>query len=153
MKFRAFFSIPRIVIQIFRLSFRMPVSPMAIQANSARMIAAVKYLSQDCFPRSEKEQYEKAALLIEEHFTKSGLDVARQEYRGMYNVIGFKKGKTNRRIIIGAHYDSVEVTPGADDNASGLAVLIELAYLLQQTPQPDCDVELVAWNSEEPPLW
>lgn len=37
--------------------------------------------------------------------------------------------------VIGAHYDAVATTPGADDNASGVAVLIELARLLSAAPR------------------
>ncbi|WP_146692433.1 M20/M25/M40 family metallo-hydrolase, partial [Escherichia coli] len=63
-------------------------------------------------------------------------------------------------IIIGAHYDSVSsyendqltYTPGADDNASGVAGLLELARLLQQQA-PKTGVQLVAYASEEPPFF
>ncbi len=64
-------------------------------------------------------------------------------------------------MVIGAHYDShgdasgVQVTgdshtPGADDNASGVAGLLELARLLGKQPPPRA-VELVAYTLEEPP--
>lgn len=51
-------------------------------------------------------------------------------------------------IIVGAHYDTVPGTPGADDNASGLAVLLELAryYATQALPRP---VWLAAFDMEE----
>ncbi|MEM9120445.1 MAG: M28 family peptidase [Cyanobacteria bacterium P01_F01_bin.56] len=51
-------------------------------------------------------------------------------------------------LIIGAHYDTVPGTPGADDNASGLAVLLELAryYATQPLARP---VWLVAFDMEE----
>ncbi|MGL6196477.1 MAG: M28 family peptidase [Thermoguttaceae bacterium] len=123
------------------------------KADKDRMIQTVKFLSQDCFPRSEKEQYEKAAKYVTDHFKENNLEVSQQSYDNKYNVIGIKKGKTRKRIIIGAHYDTVSITPGADDNASGVAVLIELAYLLKRLPELDCDIELVAWNSEEPPYF
>ncbi len=63
-------------------------------------------------------------------------------------------------IIIGAHYDSATsyendqliYTPGADDNASGVAGLLELARLLQQQA-PKTGVQLVAYASEEPPFF
>ncbi len=52
--------------------------------------------------------------------------------------------------VIGAHYDSAPGTPGADDNASGVAVLIETARLLRAL-KPGREVRLVAFGTEEPP--
>jgi Zn-dependent M28 family amino/carboxypeptidase len=54
--------------------------------------------------------------------------------------------------VVGAHYDAVEASPGADDNASGVAGLIELAYLLGDT-QLSRGIELVAYTLEEPPFF
>jgi len=55
-------------------------------------------------------------------------------------------------LVIGAHYDSCGDTPGADDNASGVAALLELARLLAASP-PSQPVELVAFTLEEPPYF
>jgi Zn-dependent M28 family amino/carboxypeptidase len=55
-------------------------------------------------------------------------------------------------LVIGAHYDSCGQTPGADDNASGVAGLLELARLLAANPPPR-PVELVAYTLEEPPYF
>lgn len=55
-------------------------------------------------------------------------------------------------MIIGAHYDSFRHTPGADDNASGVAGLLELARLFKDNP-PDRAVELLAYTLEEPPFF
>lgn len=51
-------------------------------------------------------------------------------------------------VVVGAHYDAVTVTPGADDNASGVAELLELAYGFGRIPPP-CPVELAAYTLEE----
>lgn len=51
-------------------------------------------------------------------------------------------------ILIGAHYDAVPGTPGADDNASGVAVLLELAAVFASTPLK-YPVRLVAFDLEE----
>jgi len=53
-------------------------------------------------------------------------------------------------IVVGAHLDSFANLPGADDNASGVAVLLELARGFEQHP-PTIPVELVVWTLEEPP--
>ncbi|WP_262488997.1 M28 family peptidase [Halomonas sp. ANAO-440] len=55
-------------------------------------------------------------------------------------------------LVVGAHYDTVRGSPGADDNASGVAVLIELARLLQGVPL-DRTLHLVAFANEEMPFF
>ncbi len=68
------------------------------------------------------------------------------------NVVAIKKGRSAEMIVIGAHYDTVIGTPGADDNASGVAVLLELARMLQ-----DLSLEktllFVAFANEESPFF
>ncbi|HAH06156.1 MAG TPA: hypothetical protein DCM05_06450 [Elusimicrobia bacterium] len=54
--------------------------------------------------------------------------------------------------VLGAHYDTTSDTPGADDNASGTAVLLELACALKRSP-PKRPVRLVAYSTEEPPAF
>lgn len=51
-------------------------------------------------------------------------------------------------ILIGAHYDTVPGSPGADDNATGIAVLLELARQFATHP-PQCPVQLVTFDLEE----
>jgi nitroreductase len=55
-------------------------------------------------------------------------------------------------LVIGAHYDTVRGSPGADDNASGVAVLIELARLLEGA-ELGRGVRLVAFVNEEEPFF
>jgi len=55
-------------------------------------------------------------------------------------------------IVVGGHYDTVEGTPGADDNASGTAAVLELARLLRDQPRQRT-IKLVAFANEEPPFF
>jgi Zn-dependent M28 family amino/carboxypeptidase len=55
-------------------------------------------------------------------------------------------------VLAGAHYDTVEGSPGADDNASGVAGVIEIARLLREA-RPQRTVKLVAFVNEEPPFF
>lgn len=55
-------------------------------------------------------------------------------------------------VVVGAHYDVCGPLPGADDDASGVAGLLELARLLAAHPPP-LAVELAAYSLEEPPYW
>ncbi len=64
-----------------------------------------------------------------------------------------KGGKQEKLpIIIGAHYDTVPGTPGADDNATGVAVLLELARAIALQPLK-YPVQLVAFDMEESGCW
>lgn len=65
----------------------------------------------------------------------------------------FFKGKKNKKIIIGAHYDSYNETPGADDNASAVAVLLCIAGELKKVENLPYDTELVFYACEEPPYF
>jgi hypothetical protein len=91
---------------------------------------------------------------LQERFAVLGARVEIQEFQvgGMSysNVIAHFGPAQGAPIIIGAHYDAEEETPGADDNASGVAGLLELARLLAQKP-PTVPVQLVAYSLEEPP--
>jgi len=90
------------------------------------------------------------------HFTHAGAVVESQviDFHGKIyrNVIGRFRAGQGPRVIVGAHYDSCGGTPGADDNASGVAALIELAYLLGKSPLA-YETELVAYANEEPPFF
>jgi Zn-dependent M28 family amino/carboxypeptidase len=61
-------------------------------------------------------------------------------------------GAADEIIVIGAHYDSVADSPGADDNASGVAALLELARLLAGSTLPRT-VRFVAFANEEAPFF
>ena len=63
------------------------------------------------------------------------------------------KGKNPKKIVIGAHYDSFEDTPGADDNASAVAVLLGLASMMKNIENLPFDIELVFYACEEPPFF
>ncbi len=60
--------------------------------------------------------------------------------------------RADEQVIIGAHYDTAEGTPGADDNASGTAALIELARRFAGA-RPARTLEFVFFPNEEPPFF
>ena len=65
-----------------------------------------------------------------------------------YNVIGRLRGEEEGRIIVCAHYDSAAETPGALDNASGTAVVLEMCEVLSKAPLRK-DVDCIAFGAEE----
>ncbi len=64
------------------------------------------------------------------------------------NVVAVKNGKSVREIIVGAHYDSAEAGLGADDNASGVAVMLEAAELVKNVSIP-YTIRFIAFGAEE----
>ncbi len=70
-----------------------------------------------------------------------------------YNVVATRMGVTypNQEYIVGAHYDSVD-NPGADDNASGTALILEAARVLGQY-ESDYTIRLIAFDREEQGLY
>lgn len=98
------------------------------------------------FPRSVREETaanRQAASWIESRLRALGLDVERH---GMVdNVVARPVGLAGRCTVAGAHYDSVPGTPGADDNASGVAAVLEAARVVGTT----APVAFVFWNGEE----
>ena len=76
------------------------------------------------------------------------------EGREYSNVIVSIKGgaRPEETVIIGAHYDTVYDTPGADDNASAVAVLLEMCRILENF-SPERTLKLIFFVFEEPPLF
>lgn len=99
---------------------------------------------------------DRAADYIENEFQKSSYEVKRQSYdvsgQTVFNIIAELKGKKEDIIVIGAHYDSVFGSSGADDNASGVAAVLELAdYFAGQKLQHT--FRFIAFVNEEPPFF
>ena len=68
------------------------------------------------------------------------------------NVVAVKGPSANKPIVvIGAHYDSVPISPGANDNASGTAVLLAIGQEQARGERP-FEIRLIAFGSEEPGL-
>lgn len=102
------------------------------------------------------ESLSQTAEYIESAFISSGYRVKRQVYscygKTVSNLIAEKPGIEKKAVVIGAHYDTVPGTPGADDNASAVAGLLELARLLRDIPSKR-PLFFVAFANEEPPCF
>ena len=130
----------------------------SIVVEPSKLEVHVRYLAEDCAPRHwrGREGLAKAGAYIEKELRDAGGRISEQvfEVRGKTyrNVIASFGPQSGPRIIVGAHYDACEPLPGADDNASGVAGLLELGRLLGAHP-PAMRVELVAYTLEEPPFF
>ncbi len=70
------------------------------------------------------------------------------------NIIASYNSAKERRLIVGAHYDVAGNQPGADDNASAVAGLLETARLVfADKPALDYRIDFVAYCLEEPPFF
>jgi hypothetical protein len=141
------------------LMFRGRASDKSLTVDAARLEAHVRGLSETHSPRDEghPENLDRAAAYLRKEFESAkAADVSEQPFqvrgRTYRNVIASFGPQTKELIVVGAHYDTAGPLPGADDNASGVAGLIELAHLLGRTP-PAMRVELVAYTLEEPPYF
>lgn len=99
-----------------------------------------------------------AEAFIRGHWTEQGHDVVSQTYEAFgvpstnleITIAGSER--PSAIVLVGAHYDTVEGSPGADDNASGVAALIEISRELRNA-RPPHSVRLVAFVNEEPPFF
>jgi Zn-dependent M28 family amino/carboxypeptidase len=118
----------------------------------------VEYLSVKIGERHlwKEGSLDKSADYIESELTAFGYAVQRQTYscygKSVSNLIAEKKGTQGGLVVIGAHYDTVPGTPGADDNASAVAGLLELARWLKGSESKKTFV-FVALVNEEPPCF
>jgi hypothetical protein len=104
------------------------------------------------------ESLRHAAHYIEEQFRGKQWSVVRQEFdvdgTPVWNIEAERRGATlpDEVVLVGAHYDSVVGSPGANDNASGVAAILELARLLDRHKHAR-SIRLVAFVNEEPPFF
>ena len=145
---------------------RVPEAGTSPLVDASKLEAHVRMLSEELHPRcfEHHENLERAVQYIEKHLAAAGGRVSRQifpddesEYHNVIASFGPEEGPV---IVVGAHYDSYGetdrepalYTPGADDNASGVAGLLALADLLGKHP-PEGQVQIVAYCLEEPPFF
>jgi hypothetical protein len=131
--------------------------------DAGRAMATVRMLAGRVGPRlATAPEYDAAVALLWPDLVRAGYDVRRQRFPvpagdswgvpvdggTSVNVIAEPPGfdDESQYVVVGAHLDTVAVAPGAEDNASGVAVVMELARVLAGAPQ----VVLVLFGGEEP---
>ncbi len=101
------------------------------------------------------DAYNKAAEYIKNTFKQNGLVPYEEEFNDKFlyrNIIAEHYGTTlgDEILVIGAHYDTVWGSSGADDNASGVAVMLEIARQLKDV-KLDRTIRFVAFANKEYP--
>lgn len=152
-----------VILAVFGIWVAQPVwvrrGPSVTVADPVRLQAHVRQLSETFYPRSCDDTTNLAGCVeyIRAQFAASGAQVSTQRYRAgaqvFDNVIARWGPATGACVLVGAHYDACGRFPGADDNASGIAGLLELARRLGSAPTPATPIELVAFCTEEPPFF
>jgi len=130
------------------------------QASQQRLYADVEFLTALRPARSYQNptSLNQAADYIKAEFGKLGGRVEEQPFavggRRYRNIIASFGPAAAERIIVGAHYDVCGNQPGADDNASAVAGLLETARLLAARPGSlTRRIDFVAYSLEEPPFF
>lgn len=124
------------------------------QISVERMRAHIRALEGVRHPIVAPEALERAAAYIEGELGALGYGVETHRFpahgREFRNFLATIRGtgRPDERVLVVAHYDTVEDSPGADDNASGVAGLLELARVFASLVF-EATVQLVAVNLEE----
>jgi hypothetical protein len=150
-----------IVIRMPGKSYRGALPPLsAAQSELAKRLESdVSVLAGDIGERNlfRHQSLERTARHVAASFEASGHRIAFQDFvvRGITvrNVEGLIPGREPEAgiVVIGAHYDSVRGSPGANDNASGVAALLELGRMLRERSFRR-GLRLVAFVNEEEPF-
>ncbi len=143
-------------------SHRGPLEPLSSPARDlqGRLQEHVRQLATRIGERSiwRVEGLEAAADYIQGHLERSGYAVATQpvpvQGLSVRNLEAQIQGGAlaDEILLVGAHYDSVHGSPGANDNASGVAALLELARMMAARRSART-VRFVAFVNEEPPFF
>lgn len=106
-------------------------------------------------PRATTTQRNTARTYLTDRLSARGWSVSLATYPSGANVVATVPASTGSEpeIILGAHFDSVTGSPGANDNASGVAVVLAVAHYLAETPCRSAPVTLVLFDEEEEGLF
>jgi nucleotide-binding universal stress UspA family protein len=143
---------------------RGPLPPLT--AEEAALAAALKRHIETIAAREHNlvhyDELEKVARYIETTLESYGYAVGRQSFavhgRPVRNIDATIEPAAERSdpdvVVVGAHYDSVAGSPGANDNATGVAAVLELARLLaDRNGRSGRRIRLVLFVNEEPPYF
>lgn len=141
-------------------SFSGPLPPptQSQQQLATELRATVTHLASDVGKRSiyHPKELAEAALYLKEQLAAAGYEVNEHSFptKGSLtpNLEATLKGTShpNEIVVIGAHYDTTQRSPGADDNASGCAAILALARSFKDNPQPRT-IRFVLFPNEELP--
>lgn len=127
--------------------------------DTERAYNHIKYLSENIGIRVSGSKIENdVSSYLEKQFKDMGYKVSIQNFNtqlgksknieAIKSPSGKDENDTNEIVYVTAHYDSVEQSPGANDNASGIACMLEIAEIIKDL-DVDREIRFVAFGSEE----
>ena len=126
---------------------------MEARVDALRLQQILKKIVGERNPFGGQSHLSDVETFIERELASCGLEIESdyfpfrgEKFRNVIGRLGIQS--TGPTIIVGAHFDSVPGTPGADDNASGVAVLLEAARILSKE-RLSSQVLFVAFQLEE----
>lgn len=155
--------------RLLALAPPVPVQDPATLSPLAKRLRGHVFMLADTI--GERDVYQPAKQRLAKDYVAAQFKAAGYEphvipYHALHMGGGIKNGTTFYNVeavlpslpagrpawVVGAHYDAAPGTRGADDNASGVAVLIEAARILKAR-RPERDIRFVAFGTEEPPAF
>ncbi len=114
----------------------MQIDNVVTKASSERLYNHILAIEGIRHPLESPEHLEQTAAYILSEFERYGLSTNKQEFKvegfdgTFYNIEGIIGESTKPELLITSHYDTVDRSPGADDNGSAIAVMLETARVL-----------------------
>jgi Zn-dependent M28 family amino/carboxypeptidase len=125
------------------------------RVDPVRLERDVRRLEGPRHPKAAPEALAEAEAFVVDELSAAGLSVTRQPFTlrdiSYNNVVGTLEGSEPKLpwLLVGAHFDTVSSSPGADDNASGVATMLEVARC-SASLAPQRTIQFVGFNLEEP---
>jgi hypothetical protein len=146
-----------VVLPLYGFTGPLPPETAQERVLERRLEAHVRAIASTPHNTDHPTELEAAARYVEGDLTAAGYEVERQAFRAdgqtvrnIHVAIG-QSGASLPSFVVGAHYDSAGIAPGANDNGSGVAMVLELARLMR-TYQPKRHLlRLVLFVNEERP--
>ncbi|HIK07405.1 MAG TPA: M28 family peptidase [Trichormus sp. M33_DOE_039] len=126
---------------------KLPAVNQALQVSADQLLTHIQKLN---FQRYTAKERSLTRIYIINELRKLGWKPQLEKFPGGVNIFTERQGTdtTAQAILVAAHYDTVAESPGSDDNASGVAVLLELARIFHSLPTPQ-NLQLAFFDQEE----
>ncbi|MBR8838375.1 MAG: M28 family peptidase [Stigonema ocellatum SAG 48.90 = DSM 106950] len=137
-----------LVVETMRVEKPQPQQVVsAPQVSATKLLAHIQRLN---FTRYTPAERSRTRNYITTELKKLGWKPKLEKFTDGVNIFAERQGtnKAGGAILVAAHYDTVFISPGADDNASGVAVVLEIARLLGSQPTPRT-LQLAFFDREE----